>query len=175
VVGPIILFADNQGVCLVELWLWKKLLWAVNCEKSWCELWTVKKLMWAVSCEKVESRLATTAVSCEKSCCLLENVYNTPEVIFKLIITVLFTNSHANYPFRKGILIFLSFAFIKMYDRLWLMELRIFLHEYIEQVLKMGRIINFAFISVVLEHRKKNKFVYSNWGSKVRFYNVSAV
>jgi hypothetical protein len=49
------------------------------------------------------------------------------------------------------------------------------LHEYIEQVLKMGRIINFAFISVVLEHRKKNKFVYSNWGSKVRFYNVSAV
>jgi hypothetical protein len=43
VVGPIILFADSQGVCLVELWLWKKLLWAVNCEKSWCELWTVKK------------------------------------------------------------------------------------------------------------------------------------
>jgi hypothetical protein len=31
-------------VCLVGLWLWKKLLWAVSCGKSCCRLWAVKKL-----------------------------------------------------------------------------------------------------------------------------------
>jgi hypothetical protein len=31
-------------VCLVGLWLWKKLLWAVSCGKSCCRLCAVKKL-----------------------------------------------------------------------------------------------------------------------------------
>jgi hypothetical protein len=32
------------GVCLVGLWLWKKLLWAVSCGKSCYRLCAVKKL-----------------------------------------------------------------------------------------------------------------------------------
>jgi hypothetical protein len=36
--------SDKFWVCLVGLWLWKKLLWAVSCGKSCCRLCAVKKL-----------------------------------------------------------------------------------------------------------------------------------
>jgi hypothetical protein len=35
---------SNLRVCLVWLWLWKKLLWAVSCENSCRGLWTVRNL-----------------------------------------------------------------------------------------------------------------------------------
>ena len=49
-VDDIIFGSTNQKsceefrVCLVGLWLWKKLLWAVSCGKSCCRLCAVKKL-----------------------------------------------------------------------------------------------------------------------------------
>jgi hypothetical protein len=71
-----------------------------------CDLW--KKLLWAVSCEKAESRLAGTTVICEKTAVSWE-MFVMPlkcrrHVDIQIIVNhYLFTKLHANHQFRKEI------------------------------------------------------------------------